>query len=184
MVVPSASLCDVLECDATWADSEPDLPLPMCPPSIWPSQMEWRRRFSRSKFMPSASRVVGGIVRGVAGGCGSSLVPSPDVRSCMTTLMAAPKSVPQCEVMQAVPHLPLSQECHRQYQAYNQRSAINGTSRATNDPVPSPFLLWPTAVNAAGTEAMSLDSKGERLSDAHHDWEERDGASDSWGGAC
>ena len=25
---------------------------------------------------------------------------------------------------------------------------------------------------------MSIDSEGERLSDAHHDWEERDGASD------
>ena len=44
--------------------------------------------------------------------------------------------------------------------------------------VPSPFLLWPTAVNAEGTEAMSLDSKGERLSNAHHDCEERDGASE------
>ena len=44
--------------------------------------------------------------------------------------------------------------------------------------VPSPFLFWPTAVNASGTEAMSIDSEGERLSDAHHDWEERDGASD------
>ena len=28
------------------------------------------------------------------------------------------------------------------------------------------------------TEAMSIDSEGERLSDAHHDWEERDDASD------
>ena len=72
-----------------------------------------RLRFSRSKFKPSACRVVGETARGVAGGCGSSLVPSPDVRSCMTTLMAAPKSVPQCEVKQAVPHFRRSQECHR-----------------------------------------------------------------------
>ena len=33
-------------------------------------------------------------------------------------------------------------------------------------------------MDAAGTEAMSLDSEGERLSNAHHGWEERDGASD------
>ena len=42
----------------------------------------------------------------------------------MTTLMAAPKSVPQCEVKQAVPHLRRSQECHRRYQAYHLRNQV------------------------------------------------------------
>ena len=38
--VSSASLCDALEFDVTRADLEPDLPPPMCPPSILPTQME------------------------------------------------------------------------------------------------------------------------------------------------
>ena len=40
MAVPSASLCDALECDILRADSEPGLPPPMCPPSILPTHME------------------------------------------------------------------------------------------------------------------------------------------------
>ena len=86
-----------------------------------------RLRFSRSNFKPSASWVVSGIVRGVAGGCGSSSVPSPDVSSCLTTLMGG------------------TEAC----------AFVGGDASG----VPSPFLLWPTAVNAAGTVSMSLDSE-------------------------
>ena len=146
MAVPSESLCDVLECDATWADSEPDLPLPMCPPSIWPTQMEWRRRFSRLKFKPSAES---------GGGWDSQ-------RSCRRLrIVVGPE--------------PRRQELLDHTDGGTEVCAVVGGDASG---VPSPFFLWPTAVNAAGTEPMSLDSEGERLSDAHHDFEERDGASE------
>ena len=59
-MVPSASLCDVLECDATWADSEPDLPPPMCPPSISPTQMECEAAPIQQIELQAISRSGGG----------------------------------------------------------------------------------------------------------------------------
>ena len=60
VAVPSASLCDTLECDVTRADSEPDLPPPMCPPSILPTHMECEATRIQQVEVQAISRSGGG----------------------------------------------------------------------------------------------------------------------------
>ena len=144
VAVPSASLCVVLECDATGADSEHDLPPPMCPPSISPAQMECEAAPIQQIEVQAISRSGGGW---------------DSQRSCRRLrIVVGPE--------------PRRQELLDLTDGGTEVCAIVGGDASG---VPSPFFLWPTAVNAARTEAMSLDSEDERLSDAHHDFEERDG---------
>ena len=117
---------------------------------------------------PSTSRVVGGTARGVARGCGSSLAPIPDVRRLHddndggTEVRATVRGDASRAVPSTIPGVPPTLP----------RSATDDTRCATA------VLMGSPAADAAGTEATSLDSEGERLNNAHHDWEERDGASD------